>query len=417
MRYILFIFCLIVISITTLSQDTSIVISYRSNQSVLDKKQISGIAKTLSDLQDTIKLINITGHTDDLASDEYNFQLSSKRVFEIYKLLLGIGFMDSNIEVMARGESQPICKAFTYKCREKNRRTELVITYKDSSDYTYYEPITFEVKKDTCKGDTVIVLPNKTRVTYDKCEIIHFSKDCFQLVEINKVDNLKYQSLITTTLTNQPIIMAGMIMVKFRNDSCRIVPSKLQIPIDSECFYLSNSYLYYYNADAKGWTTTVKTYNQVEIDGKSFVEFNFSGDEPYLQNSFIIGCGSTTPTLYSKVKIKDKGYSINEVRLVYDCPLMSFYGNPIKNKINKYKVFAPCAKVEPLIYANVTGPNGTTYILDYVEINTLNRKAWGRKDCKKKSVYKKIFIFPFKDRVVHSKYFISATDLIPENAE
>jgi type IX secretion system PorP/SprF family membrane protein len=71
--------------------------------------------------------INLTGHTDNEDSDEYNLNLSRSRVETVQEYLLKKGITKSRITINWKGEREPISDNNTEEGREINRRVELEI--------------------------------------------------------------------------------------------------------------------------------------------------------------------------------------------------------------------------------------------------------------------------------------------------
>jgi outer membrane protein OmpA-like peptidoglycan-associated protein len=71
--------------------------------------------------------LSIEGHTDDVASDRYNLELSSRRAASV-KAALGARFSiaDSRLTTAGLGESRPQDRNDTIEGRARNRRVELV---------------------------------------------------------------------------------------------------------------------------------------------------------------------------------------------------------------------------------------------------------------------------------------------------
>jgi len=71
--------------------------------------------------------IEISGHTDDVGSDQANQKLSEDRAHAVYDYLIGHGILKSRLAFKGFGESQPIGSNDTGEGRQENRRTEFVI--------------------------------------------------------------------------------------------------------------------------------------------------------------------------------------------------------------------------------------------------------------------------------------------------
>ena len=75
--------------------------------------------------QDPRNKINLTGHTDNVGSKQSNLALGIRRVMVIRGLLINRGSPMAQIEIMSRGESQPLKSNKTEAGRLKNRRVEI----------------------------------------------------------------------------------------------------------------------------------------------------------------------------------------------------------------------------------------------------------------------------------------------------
>jgi outer membrane protein OmpA-like peptidoglycan-associated protein len=69
----------------------------------------------------------VSGHTDNVHTDEYNQKLSESRANEVANYLVKLGISRSQIIVRGYGESQPLATNDTKSGRAKNRRVELNI--------------------------------------------------------------------------------------------------------------------------------------------------------------------------------------------------------------------------------------------------------------------------------------------------
>jgi outer membrane protein OmpA-like peptidoglycan-associated protein len=74
--------------------------------------------------------IEISGHTDNKGSDDYNQKLSQSRAKAVVDYLIGHGIEGKRLEFKGFGESQPIVENETEEGRQLNRRTEFKILQK-----------------------------------------------------------------------------------------------------------------------------------------------------------------------------------------------------------------------------------------------------------------------------------------------
>ncbi|GEM_PF-2754942 len=73
------------------------------------------------------KMILVEGHTDSRGNDDYNLELSMKRVRQIERLMLEIGVPQDQISVIGYGEQMPEHDNSTVEGRQKNRRVDFKI--------------------------------------------------------------------------------------------------------------------------------------------------------------------------------------------------------------------------------------------------------------------------------------------------
>jgi outer membrane protein OmpA-like peptidoglycan-associated protein len=72
----------------------------------------------------------IEGHTDSIASDSYNLDLSKRRAESVRKWLGSHGVQAARLTSVGHGESKPVADNSTAAGRQSNRRVEIVIAKK-----------------------------------------------------------------------------------------------------------------------------------------------------------------------------------------------------------------------------------------------------------------------------------------------
>ena len=73
------------------------------------------------------KMVLVEGHTDSNGDDQYNLELSMKRVRQIERLMEEVGVPTDNISVIGYGETMPTYDNTTDDGRQKNRRVDFKI--------------------------------------------------------------------------------------------------------------------------------------------------------------------------------------------------------------------------------------------------------------------------------------------------
>jgi outer membrane protein OmpA-like peptidoglycan-associated protein len=88
--------------------------------------------RTLSDVAEVLKAygqrpMRIEGHTDSVASDEYNLKLSERRAQSVQAWLTSRGGVKAAFAAKGWGESKPAATNDTAGGRQQNRRVEVII--------------------------------------------------------------------------------------------------------------------------------------------------------------------------------------------------------------------------------------------------------------------------------------------------
>ena len=81
-------------------------------------------------LEEDIKLIEISGHTDSEGSDAYNQKLSEGRAAAVVKYLASQGIKPERLQAVGYGESRPVETNQTEAGRAQNRRVEFTLIKK-----------------------------------------------------------------------------------------------------------------------------------------------------------------------------------------------------------------------------------------------------------------------------------------------
>jgi outer membrane protein OmpA-like peptidoglycan-associated protein len=88
--------------------------------------------RTLTEVAEVMKSyaqrpMRIEGHTDSVASDDYNLKLSERRAQGVQAWLTSKGGVKARITPKGWGESKPVATNDTAAGRQQNRRVEIVI--------------------------------------------------------------------------------------------------------------------------------------------------------------------------------------------------------------------------------------------------------------------------------------------------
>jgi len=101
---------------------------YETDSYNLDDKSIVELTKLVEFLKknSTVR-IEISGHTDNVGTSDYNMELSKNRAVSVYNYLISEGIKSERLEHMGYGDTQSIESNETISGRASNRRTEIKI--------------------------------------------------------------------------------------------------------------------------------------------------------------------------------------------------------------------------------------------------------------------------------------------------
>lgn len=91
-------------------------------------EELNRLVKLMKDIP-SLK-IEISSHTDNYGSDEYNMKLSQDRAKSVVDFLIKVGISENRLVAKGYGETQPIATNATEEGRQLNRRTEFKILSK-----------------------------------------------------------------------------------------------------------------------------------------------------------------------------------------------------------------------------------------------------------------------------------------------
>jgi outer membrane protein OmpA-like peptidoglycan-associated protein len=96
-----------------------------STQMTYDKKVNDYLDQLAARVKQTGETISLTGHTDNVGTDDVNQTLGQERADAIKKILVGKGVKADQIQTASKGKSQPVTTNDTEAGRSENRRVEV----------------------------------------------------------------------------------------------------------------------------------------------------------------------------------------------------------------------------------------------------------------------------------------------------
>ncbi len=86
---------------------------------------LDNLANTLREYNQTI--VEVAGHTDNVGTDQYNQQLSTRRAESVGNYLMGRGLVRDRFIVTGAGETRPVTSNDNDSGRAQNRRVEITL--------------------------------------------------------------------------------------------------------------------------------------------------------------------------------------------------------------------------------------------------------------------------------------------------
>ena len=120
-----------VVAVDTFPDRTIIRFPYKSTDRIKNPQIEQYLKEVAQRVKDSGEQIRLTGHTDNIAEEDYNLELGRNRAEAIQQLLTSYGVPTSQITVDSKGESQPEATNDTEAGREQNRRVELRLIKKN----------------------------------------------------------------------------------------------------------------------------------------------------------------------------------------------------------------------------------------------------------------------------------------------
>jgi outer membrane protein OmpA-like peptidoglycan-associated protein len=364
--------------------------------------------------------INVSGNTDNTADSLYNLKLSNNRTEQVKNYLNEKGINSDIIKKTYFGENKPIANNNTEEGKQNNRRVDIAFFYKQKTAQieTKVDSIPKEILAiDTCKKDTVIILPGGTQVVFNLCEYLEI-KDCLEFTETNNSDAILANGISLMDTSGIPIASCGMLRITMKpgctERECFKIPIKVRFPVpnDKDCDYCGRNARVWDISSNGGWIEGQGKKNDVKIikaKGQLFYQFEIVCPN-YWKN-----CDCKLPK-GKKIKFKTKRkYKIVRVVVTSNCPTTAIEFKPMRRE-NIANKRIPCLIGDKNVVATIIDKNGDTLTLEQMPLNDLTKRTIfsGCKKIKGVNIGHRFGIFPIGKRSFYRKYIIKPSDLKPK---
>jgi len=327
---------------TSRAQDFEYNVLYDSDKSEIQDRFQSEIRELFENISaESLLQITLIGHTDSDASEEYNLDLSKKRVQGVKDFLTDQGIPDNLISSSFVGESEPRESNTTAIGKEANRRVQIKFVLKPIPQER--DKVVEEV--DECLDDTIISLPGGTKYKINKCFYFE-NPDCVKIKEYFTAQSLADEGLTTMSDDGDPLISGGMMDY----DICDGI--EIQVFVPKRGLGCDGDNMSRWESDEEGaW---VQVSSQVlptsTIGGQVYFQLGITGIGRLNLDKVL-----TFSSLPPKTRFKRKtgsGLHIQSVSLYCDCPLTGASQGSTRNKGKKVVVTRNCC---PSMLVDVTG--------------------------------------------------------------
>lgn len=341
-----------------------------------------------------IESIELKGHTDSDASDNYNLNLSEKRVISVREFLSKQKISSAQISAEHFGESVPIDDNSIDEGKRNNRRVELVVRL--SPEKTRVVEVV-QVFKPDCTADTTLIFPQGTEVTLNLCDYYSI-KDCFEFTEYNTGESVRNSELTTQTADGTPLISGGMFEVKM----CKDVEITVDIPQRSNPCDSVEEFKLWQATREGAWERITGSIQSIQRNGQNFLRTAVRGTTTVNLDAL-----PAIPPPKMIVKVP-RNYTIVKAKLSTDTPVALVLPFETKGRKAKFRSICPCS--EPLIYLEVQTPKGELVTINFEELNDFDtHEAFGQ--CQQEEVIKRILFFRVRKKSMYRKYLIRKEDL------
>lgn len=284
------------------------------NKSNLKKSEEEKLVKLLEDLKSKkeYKMI-LTGHTDSTGNDDYNLQLSQRRVDEVYDWLIEKEVDTSIIGRIYFGRSKPREKnEGDEEKKSKNRRVEITVIEKPVPPPPPPPPF-----KDTCSKDTSVFIGQGISITLNICDFKNMCRKnpnaCITVDRKSELEEIFDSGTPLKTQKGEGFNWGGIFNIKMAGDTCLKKPASFSFNLDLETY--KKSKLNAYKVKGESFLEMDKSIKVTTSKSKENIKVTMPLKCPGQINL----CGVTGK---SKVAVfKDKSFKIKDIYVIsYEPP-------------------------------------------------------------------------------------------------
>lgn len=375
--------------------------------------------------QTTWIMVDLTGRTDQVGDAAANERLSMRRMESVRAYLMQkAALAPEKFSLLNRGENDPLADNTTPQGKSINRSVNVVFQMARPRPANEKLPTPVPPRPvpvavvpavqpydSGCKLDTTIVLPQGTRLVFNRCEYLRL-KPCLEFEEALSAQSALAEGLSTEDTAGLPLASCGMLRITLRPgcspDSCfkhpvrvrTLVPDKACIPcISPPSLYEITNRLAWQPANGESPKIEV-----VKVKGKEYYQYE-------------LRCPSGWKNCDCRIKGKrvkykaPRGYAIQSATLAMDCPTLIIKNSPKRKwRPNIVKFIIPCPKQTPYYGYKMVSPAGDTLTVERRSLGSLKARRPIRecKTSRAKVVRRILGIIPIRKHKVYHKYFLVA---------
>lgn len=358
--------------------------------------------------KDILNII-VEGNTDNDADSLYNLELSKKRALVVQNYLTD-KYFDSNLFIINYyGEAHPVSLNVTDEGKQKNRRVDVVVTYREFEIINEEQNlITDIVVNDSCSRDTTIYLPDGVHYLINICDYIKY-KDCIKVDVFIKAECILASGYSTLSSKKEQLVTGGMFNIQLCNKDPLIHPLVIRVPTSGidDCPDKDYKKMTIWKSGAKNtWTGSEKITLK---KGNQGYYYEFNGVKTGVYNLDYV---MKEKNLFNiKTEIKSKG----KIRILKVSYIPTFPKSVFEQKADKrgkkVKIVLPTclttrcegSTIIKAVGINPRSPHDTLYAI--VKLNDLDKRILFGK-CKLKKWKYILGFIPVRKTVIYRKYII-----------
>jgi hypothetical protein len=380
--------------------------------------------------QTTWIMVDLTGRTDQVGDAAANERLSMRRMESVRAYLMQkAALAPEKFSLLNRGENDPLADNTTPQGKSINRSVNVVFQMARPRPANEKLPTPVPPRPvpvavvpavqpydSGCKLDTTIVLPQGTRLVFNRCEYLRL-KPCLSFEEALSARSAMAMGLTTQDTLGRTLESCGMIRITLAKgctpDTCFLHPVLVKTPVPApDCNSCASPPTLYEITQILRWRSATRESPKITIvkdKGKEYYQYEMRCPSGWKN------CDCLAYTKRVKYKAP-RGYKISSATLSFECPMIVLQAKPHPEKRpNVVRLYPPCPGVAPYYSVKMISPAGDLITVESQPLAKLKGRRPVRtcNSGKLKRIGRVLWVFPvFQHRLYHKYRLVARKDRI-----